>query len=369
MADFKILCPACTAVLSSKKPIPNGKKITCPNCKKPFVAATADAGSDSGSLEFEWSPPDGGGVIQTPSRGSAPRSSERTVARAPHRAASSGSKAMLWILMLLFLVLALGGGGVGVYFYLKTEELQTAQERDKKKKAKEKTTALVKNDDKDNKKPEAARDDKANKTTKAISNKPETESKQAGPAQKEDGGGRPKNADKAQPKERPFEWLEYRSEPGAYVIQFPTKPTDRRERDDDLIFHEMSAEINGFEYSVVFHQLKKDDVMPVKERLAKLADEYKDVTILRKEVEFEQIPMIPAIEVTMYKNGKKDVAVERIIVYRDHVYQLTVTGNREKIGPDQVAQFMRSFRFVGEPRGGFLDLAQTQGVPPQRQKK
>src|SRR5207244_3712658 len=117
-----ILCPACTSILSSKKPIPNGKKIACPHCHKPFVAATAEAGPAPGSgssAEFEFAAP-AGGVISAPPRHGPPQSAEKPVkcaAGAPAKFRSSakrGSRGLvLWTVIIGLVVLAGGGGGAG----------------------------------------------------------------------------------------------------------------------------------------------------------------------------------------------------------------------------------------------------------------
>jgi hypothetical protein len=172
------------------------------------------------------------------------------------------------------------------------------------------------------------------------------------------------------PKAKAAEWKEFKSAKGGYSVEFPAKPDELQERDEDIIFYEARSEWNGFTYEITFHRLKKDDLAtPAKERLKKIADEFKNTLITSADVEFEGVPKVPVMQLTLFKNDKKDVAIERWLVHKEHVFQIAVSGDKAKLGPDQVSRFMQSFRFVADPQGEFLDLTKTTGVPPERKKK
>lgn len=376
MADFKILCPACASVLSSKKPISNGKKITCPHCHKPFVAATSDPGSssDSGSLEFDLGPPAAPSGRSSP-RHDAPKSHEKPAHAGGHHApVKSGSRGvLLWLLVIGLVILAGAGGAAGMYFFMQQPEPSLSQKHkgkggESKDGADAKTAAALP-------KPKI---EKKKDAKKAVAQENQ------GGAAKEDGVKQVAAADPtdapnpnvapkpAVAKPKVAEWTEFKSAKGGFTAQFPAaKPEEFQERDEDIIFYGTRTEVNGFDYEITFHRLKKDDLAtPPTERLKKIADEAKSMLITKREdVEIKGVPKASVLELTVFKNDKKDVAVERWLVYKDHVFQIVVTGDKSKIGPDQVSRFMESFRFVADPQGDFLDLTKTTGIPPERKKK
>lgn len=374
MADFKILCPACTSILSSKKPIPNGKKITCPHCHKPFVAATSEpaSSSDSASLEFDL----GNAPAPSPPKHDTPKSRERPIHVPAHKtpSKSGGRRIALWTVIIGLVVLAGGGGAAGMYYYLQLPETSLSQKHKDKKapdvnpeppaKPEPKTVTAPpkkgkadgKKEAKNTKAPETAvvAQGEGDKAQQAKTDKPEAPAPAVTPAPK------PKTAD----------WKEFKSTKGGFTVQFPAKAEEFQERDEDIIYYGTRTELNGFEYEITFHRLKKDELaVPVKERYKKIADEFKNTTILNNDVEFEGVPKVPVLQLTLYKNDKKDVAVERWLVYKEHVFQIAVSGDKAKLGPDQVSRFMESFRFVADPQGDFLDLTKTTGIPPERKKK
>ncbi|GEM_PF-3992848 len=371
MADFKILCPACTSVLSSKKPIPNGKRVTCPHCHKPFVAATSEAGSsaDSGSLEFEFSTP-----AAASGSGSTKYEALRSNAKPSPSSAKSHAKpdsrrVVLWTAIIGFVVLAGAGGALCIYFLLAAETPVAQKNKTKKGGDTKADTKVV-----------AAQTKLKNESRKEGKNAKGQEKASGG---KNDGDKQPTQLVKgdapvsavpvvaAPVKRKVADWKEFKSAKGGYTVQFPARPDERMQRDDDIIYYETTSELNGFEYEITFHRLKKDELAtPVKDRLDTIAAEFKDAYVTKpRECEFEGIPKTPVLELTLYKNDKKDVAVERWLVYKEHVFQICVCGDKEKLGPDQVSRFMQSFRFVADPQGGFLDLTQTTGIPPERKKK
>lgn len=368
MADFKILCPACTSVLSSKRPIPNGKKLTCPHCRKSFVAATSNPGSPSdSSSDFEFDLPAPPSAASSP-RHDTPKLSERRSHPSIKLPARSGSRRVaLWTVIIGLVVLAAGGGALGMYFYMQPPETSLSDKFKSKKsgdpagdgktaQATGKTKQSPRKDDK-----RSSKDAKA-ASAKSVDDKPTaTTGKNAGAT----------NAGATSPTKRKVaDWKEFESKTGGFAVKFPAPPTEKREREEDIIYYETTADLNGFLYEVTFHRLKKDELgVPVKDLLEKIAAEYKDAVLAKKEVECESVPKTPVLELKLHKNNKKDLAIERWLVYKEHVFQIGVSGDKEKLGPDQVNRFMQSFRFIGDPQGGFLDLTQTSGIPPERKKK
>jgi hypothetical protein len=371
--DFKILCPACAAVLSSKKPIPNGRALTCPHCKKSFVAATSNpaAASNSGA-DFEFDVP-GAPAVSAPTKHAPAKAAEKhthSSIKPPVR--SSGRSVAMWTVIIGLVVLAAGGGALGMYFFMMRPDAAVTEKTKGKKssgepvadgKVVQQTGKVKQGPRKDDKR--SAKD--AAKTAVAKSGG----ENQATASDKADAPTPAVAAPSAPAKRKTADWKEFQSAKGGYAVNFPVPPTEKMERDDDIIYYEASADLNGFQYEVTFHRLKKDDLsVPVKERLDKIAAAYKDAYVTGpKECEFEGVPKTPALELTLFRNDKKDVAVERWLVYKEHVFQICVSGDKDRLGPDQVTRFMQSFRFVADPQGGFLDLTQTTGIPPERKKK
>src|SRR5215510_9910764 len=116
MADFKIFCPACTSILSSKKPIPNGRKLTCPHCHKSFVAATSNpsSASDSGS-DFEFDVPAGPSAAP-PTKHDTPKSTSHSSIKLPAKPA--GRRVAMWTVIIGLVVVAAGGGALAMYFFI-----------------------------------------------------------------------------------------------------------------------------------------------------------------------------------------------------------------------------------------------------------
>ena len=389
MADYKILCPACAAILSSKKPIANGKKITCPHCHKPFVAATSEARSqsDSGSQDFEFSPgPPPPGPAAPKHEAPRPREKSVPMITSHQPVAKGGSKRVaIWMLIIGLVVLAGGGGAAGMYYYLQLPETSLAQKLNPNKNGDAKVESTDKQEQKLAQVPSKPKNDAKNDPKKESKNgkgqekgglaKPEVVAK--APADKQGAelgkGDAPMQTVAAAPmppKSKAAEWKEFKSAKGGYAVEFPAKPEELQERDEDIIFYETRSEWNGFTYEITFHRLKKDDLAtPAKDRLKKIGEEFKNTLITNADVEFEGVPKVPVMQLTLFRNDKKDVAIERWFVHKEHVFQVSVTGDKAKLGPDQVSRFMQSFRFVADPQGEFLDLTKTTGVPPERKKK
>ena len=369
MAEFKILCPACTAILSSKKPIPNGKKITCPHCHKPFVAATAEVGPAPGSsaaVEFVFSAP-GSAAIGAPPRNQPPQA-EKPYKNAAKSSVKPGSRRLVVWTVVLGLVVLAGGGGAAVYFYVKSAAYTPGAHKSKNKKADDKSEGKSVAQTPSKTKNAAARKD--DKSAKA-------QEKDAGPIAdvKTSENGK---TDVIKPAAKPAlaaapakpkapEWKEYKSAKGGYAVEFPAKPDEHLSRDADVIHYETQADLGGAEYHVTFFRLKKDELaMPVKDRLNGIAEQFKEQTKDKKEI---MLNGQPALELHMLLGDMKILAFQRWLVYKEHVFNISVSGDKERLGPDEVTRFLESFHFVAEPQGEFIDLTKASGIPEEKKKK
>ncbi|MCI0682639.1 MAG: hypothetical protein L0Y71_11085 [Gemmataceae bacterium] len=352
MGEFKILCPACTSVLSSKKPIPNGKRITCPHCHKPFVAATSEPASSSGtsSLDLDF-------TVPAPPGAAASRSGDR-LGKHPAKKypPKNGShKVLLAFGIIGLLVLAVGGGAAGMYYYMMAPETPVARQAKGQGKSQGKG---------------GTSGDKSADTRKGKGGKARDNTALANNDGKEDRTNLVK-ADTPQPARprvqkpaKPAEWKEFKSPKGGFAVMFPGAPRQLMEREEDVIFYAAKAEAAGAEYDITFHRLKKDEVkLPVKDRLDAIADQYKASIEERKEIELSGQP---ALELRLLLGEKKLLAFERWVVYKEHVFHISVAGDKEKLGPDQVTQFLDSFRFVGDPQGEFVDITKATNIPEKK---
>src|SRR5262245_38397701 len=159
MQEFKILCPACTSILSSKKPIPGGKKITCPHCQKQFVAATSVAAgsgpasggavkspaaksdpaasiaagsprnSPSSSLEFDF----GDTVVAPAPPPVEANKTEMPAKTAPEPAPRAAAPAVRWTLIAGLMVFASVSSGLGVYLYMRWLEPPSVERKSEPK--------------------------------------------------------------------------------------------------------------------------------------------------------------------------------------------------------------------------------------------
>ena len=367
MTDFKILCPTCTSILSSKKPIPNGKKITCPHCHKAFVAATADASSSAGSssLEFDCETP-----AAPPAAGSrkheTPKPGEMLLTSIVKPRVTAGPRHIaVWSLVIGLVAVVGAGGGLGVYLYMKPPDTSLAHHgKDKKdgdvKTAKAETkTAAAKNQGK-----HQGRGDK--KGSKDQEQTTDANADAAGPgAQTQNAEPKTTAVAAAAPvKPRAADWKEFKSPKGGFTVQFPAKAAEIVEREEDVIYYEAKAELNGTEYEIVFHRLKKDELgMPIKDRLNSIAAQFKEMTREKKEI---TIGDQPALELQMLLGDMKILAFQRWVVYKEHVFQISVAGDKEKLRPDQVARYFDSFSFVGNPQGEFIDITRETNIPKKK---
>ena len=359
MAEFKILCPSCTAILSSKKPIPNGKRITCPHCHKPFVAATSEARSTGGasSVELDFSAP----TSPTPSttKGDTPKASEHP-GKSPAKKGSH--KAALWLATIGLAILAGGGGAAGMYFFMKPPDAPVAQKGKSTKTTEQKSE------------PKVAQAKSASDTRKEE--KPAQAKEKTGAAKGDGEKARgqdvktnapllaPANAAPPAKAAKPAEWKEFKSPKGGFAVMFPGDPRQIMEREEDVIYYEAKAESAGAEYEITFHRLKKDEIkLPVKERLDAIAEQFKDSIREKKEIELSGQP---ALELQLLLGEKKILAFQRWVVYKEHVFHISVLGDKEKLGPDQVTRFLDSFRFVADPQGEFVDITKATNIPEKK---
>ncbi len=375
MADYKILCPACAAMLSSKKPISNGKKITCPNCHKPFVAATSAANSsDSGSLEFELSP-----VAAAVLSKSATKSAKSDPAGRQHNAGKSkgppkpSSKRLLLVsLVFLLVLLAAAGGALGVYYAMKPDA-PVAQPKTKDKKADKadaKPTQVAQNKSKAaaptaalTGAPTNAKEEKSSKNLRPVSVKLDAKPAEAagGSVEAEKTEAKVKQV-AAKVVKRIADWKEFKSSTGGYTVQFPSPPDEMKERDEDIIFYETKADWNDTNYEITFYRLKKDELnVPVKDRFNSLAEPFKATIKDRKEI---TLSGQPALELMLVDD--KTRSFSRWTVYKGHVFHIAVSGNKDTLGPDQVTRFLDSFQFTGDPQGEFLDLGKATTIPEKK---
>jgi hypothetical protein len=412
MADYKILCPACAAMLSSKKPVSNGKKITCPNCHKPFVAATSAANSsDSGSLEFELSPVGRASsssgktkkAMMDSSQGSATGSgmaiagmvlgivgflmvlvplvgwiialvlgvigvilSGIGLATASKRGAAKGMAVTGLILSTLAIILVpvwvfVIWSALSVHFAMNAPDRQAVQSKASKKPTDAKPTQVSQNKTK-TAAPINSRDEKANKGARPAAAKLDPKS--------EDGANLATAAD-VKPKivvapakaiKRTADWKEFKSATGGFAVQFPSPPDETKERDEDIIFYETKSGLNDINYEITFHRLKKDELtVPIKDRFNSFAEQYKATTKEKKEI---TLSGQPALELMLVDD--KTRAFERWIVYKEHVFHIAVSGNKDTLGPDQVTRFLDSFQFVADPQGRFLDITESTTIPEKK---
>src|SRR5262245_12337134 len=240
--DFKILCPACTAVLSSKKPIPNGRALTCPHCKKSFVAATSNpaVASNSGA-DFEFDVP-GAPAVSAPTKHAPAKAAEKhthSSIKLPVR--SSGRSVAMWTVIIGLVALAAGGGALGMYFFMMRPDALVSEKSKGKKSG-----------------GEPAADGKVTQTTGKVKQGPRKDDKRAGKdgakaavaksanekqATASDKGDAPMPsvvAPVAPVKRKTADWKEFQSAKGGYAVNFPAPPTEKMERDDDIIYYETS---------------------------------------------------------------------------------------------------------------------------------
>jgi hypothetical protein len=369
MAEYKILCPACSSILSSKKPIPNGKKITCPHCQKPFVAATAEVGpppgSSSGEFEFEAPAP--------AAPGSTPRNDPPHTTEKPHKSvvkakAKSGSRGLiLWTIIIGLAMLASGGGFAIYFFYIKPAAETPVAQKGKSKKTDSK------GDDKGDPKAVAQTPSKnknlgAGKEEKSAKGREKETNPKAEPKSNDAKADGVKPAVAVAPaKPKAPEWKEYKSAKGGYAVEFPAKPGEHLSRDADVIHYETKADLAGNEFDVTFYRLKKDELgMPVKDRLNGIAEQFKDQIKEKKEI---MVGGQPALELQMLLGDMKILAFQRWLVYKEHVFNISVSGDKERLGPDEVTRFLESFRFVADPQGGFVDPTKEGAIPEEKKKK
>jgi hypothetical protein len=369
MADYKILCPACTSILSSKKPIPNGKKITCPHCQKPFVAATAEVGPAPGSgssAEFEFAAP-APATSGSPPRHDPPQSTEKPQKSIGKPKAKSGSRGLILWTVIIGLAMLLGAGSIAIYFFY----IKPATETPVVHKGKSKKTE-AKGEDKGDAKavaqaPNKAKNAALRKDEKAAKGQEkETNPKAEKSNDAKSDGVKPAVAT-APAKPKAPEWKEYKSAKGGYAVEFPAKPDEHLSRDADVIHYETKVDLGGTDYDVTFYRLKKDELgMPVKDRLNGIAEQFKEQTKEKKEI---MVNGQPALELQMLLGDMKVLAFQRWLVYKEHVFNISVSGDKERLGPDEVTRFLESFRFVADPQGEFVDLTKSSGIPEEKKKK
>jgi hypothetical protein len=356
MTPFKILCPSCASVLSSNKPVPNGRTVTCPKCKKPFVAATSVAASTSmdSAPRFDFEAPDAPAAPTTPAS-----QERRSIIAARPRAPSH--RLALWCI--LGGVALLGGGAGFGYYFGRTPEIPAAVQAKNPEGAK---PAPVKGSGAERpKEPKLRRANDARKELE-TSVQPAAANVGAKPAGVKAAALPAPSAPAAKPAKRP-QWQEHKSSAGGFVVMFPGKPQELREREADVIHYTAKAELDGIDYEITFHRLKKDELaMPVKDRLGAIADGFKDLVRSKKEIELQQQP---ALELELLLGDKKILAVQRWLVYKEHVFHISVSGDKERLGPDQVTRFLDSYRFVADPQGEFVDLTKTSDIPQEKKPK
>jgi hypothetical protein len=351
MSEFKILCPSCTAVLRSKKPIPNGKRILCPHCHKPFVAATSEAGSgNDSSLDLDFTAPAAPSASSTKKTEAAKSAEHPKKDKPPVKKGSN--RAALTLVIIGLVVVAGGGGAAGMYYFMTQPDAPVAQKGKSAKSAEAKETKTA-----------------ATQTKSTDTRKNEKPGKGKEPA-KSDDKARNQAAKWDAPTQpvakvaKPPEWKEFKSPKGGFAVMFPGDPHQILEREEDVIYYGAKAEAAGAEYEITFHRLKKDELkLPVKERLDAIAEPLKDAIREKKDIELSGQP---ALELQLLLGDKKILAFQRWVVYKEHVFHISVLGDREKLGPDQVTRFLDSFRFVADPQGEFVDIAGKTNIPEKK---
>ena len=262
-----------------------------------------------------------------------------------------------WTLMAGLLVLASVGSGVGVYVYMRWLDAPVVATPAKKVDAAQAVAVAPSKAKSENTEGNTT---PPKETTAAAANVKQAEPEQ--PLAKGRKGDRAKPVPAAKGA-APVQWAEYKSATGGFAVQFPAKPDERLEREADVIHYDTKAEAGGAEYHVTFHRLKRDELkVPVKQRLARIADQFKTV-LDKKEI---TLAGQPALELHLAPGDMKTLAFRRWVVYKEHLFQIWVAGDKERLGPDQVTRFLDSFRFVADPKGEFLDLTKASKIPEKK---